>query len=107
MNSSVCVGPGLKSRRPVFSRRGSNYTTPVSLFVDEMIRLTSVTSLEVHKHSNQIQPIRNQLRGARWPSGRVSDSGARGRGFNTYLRRVVSLNKDTYTQEAVASSRHD
>ena len=30
-------------------------------------------------------------RGARWLSGRVSDSGARGRGFETYHRRVVSL----------------
>ena len=28
-----------------------------------------------------------------WPSGRASDSGARGRGFKTYLRRVVSLSK--------------
>ena len=46
---------------------------------------------------------------------RVSDSGARGRGFGTYLRCVVSLSKDTYTprkgtgntQEAAALSRHD
>ena len=51
----------------------------------------------------------------RWPSGRVSESGARGRGFDAYLRRVVSLSKDTFiprkntgtTQEAVAPSRHD
>ena len=28
--------------------------------------------------------------GARWLSGRVSDSGARGPGFETYRRRVVS-----------------
>ena len=27
-------------------------------------------------------------RGARWLSGRVSDSGARDRGFDTYRRRV-------------------
>ena len=32
-----------------------------------------------------------------WPSGRVSDSGARGRGFDTYLCHVVSLSKDTFT----------
>ena len=38
-----------------------------------------------------------RIAGARWPSGRVSDSGARGRGFDAYLRRVVSLSKDTYT----------
>ena len=31
---------------------------------------------------------------ARWPSGRVSDSGARGQsGLDTYLRRVMSLSK--------------
>ena len=53
-------------------------------------------------------------RGARWLSGRVSDSGARGQGFDTYRRRVVSLSKTLYsrkywliTQEAVAPSRHD
>ena len=34
---------------------------------------------------------------ARCPSGRASDSGARGRVFDTYLRRVVSLSKDTFT----------
>ena len=50
------------------------------------------------------------LWGARWLSGRVSDSGARGPGFETYRRRVVSLSKTLYwliTQEAVAPSRHD
>ena len=31
------------------------------------------------------------MRGARWLSGRVLDSGARSRGFETYRRRVVSL----------------
>ena len=53
-------------------------------------------------------------RGARWLSGRVSDSGARGPGFETYRRRVVSLSKTLYspkywliTQEAMAPSRHD
>ena len=31
---------------------------------------------------------------ARWPSGRASDSGARGRGFDSHSgRRVVSLSK--------------
>ena len=61
-------------------------------------------------------PYQN-MRGVRWPSGRASDSGARGRGFDTYLLRVVSLWKDTFTSrkvlvhvnahEAVAPSRHD
>ena len=39
--------------------------------------------------------------GAQWPSGRTSDSGARGQGFDTYLRRVVSLSKDTFTPRKV------
>ena len=35
-------------------------------------------------------------RGAQWLSGRVSNSGARGPGFETYRRRVVSLSKTLY-----------
>ena len=54
------------------------------------------------------------FREAPWPSGRASDSGARGRGFDPRSgRRVVSLSKLHYlpkgtgnTQEAVAPSRH-
>ena len=46
-----------------------------------------------------------QVWGAWWLSGRASDSGARGLGLETYLRRVVSLSKTFYspgnTQEAV------
>ena len=51
---------------------------------------------------------------ARWLSGRASNSGARGQGFDTYLRHVVSFSKTLYslkstgnTQEVVAPSRHD
>ena len=52
---------------------------------------------------------------ARWPSGRVSDSGARGRGFDPHSgRRVVSLSKihlppksTGNTHKAVAHSHHD
>ena len=40
--------------------------------------------------------LSNELsRGAPWPSGRASDSRARGWGFDTYLCRVVSLSKGT------------
>ena len=36
----------------------------------------------------------NLIREARWPSGRVADSKARGRGFDPHSgRRVVSLSK--------------
>ena len=43
--------------------------------------------------------------GAGWPSGRVSDYGARGRGFNTYLRCVLSLSKDTFSQKVLVIPR--
>ena len=52
---------------------------------------------------------------AQWPSGRASDSGVRGGGFDPHSGRlVVSLSKihlspksTGNTQEAVALSRHD
>ena len=42
-------------------------------------------------------------RGARWFSGRVSDSGARGRGFETYRRRVVFLSKTLYSSKVLVN----
>ena len=42
-----------------------------------------------------------QCRGAQWLSGRASDSGARGREFETYLRRVLSLSKTLYSPKAL------
>ena len=42
-------------------------------------------------------------RGARWLSGRVSDSGARGRGFETCRRRVVSLSKTLYSPKVLVN----
>ena len=41
--------------------------------------------------------------GARWLSGRVSDSGARGRGFETYRRHVVSLSKTLYSPKVLVN----
>ena len=41
--------------------------------------------------------------GARWLSGGVSDSGARGRGFETYRRRVVSLSKALYSPKVLVN----
>ena len=40
-------------------------------------------------------------RGAGWPSCRASDSGARGRGFDTCLCHVLSLSKDIFTSREV------
>ena len=45
----------------------------------------------------------SSARGARWLSGRVSDSGARGPGFETYLRRVVSLSKTLYSPKVLVN----
>ena len=45
----------------------------------------------------------NQWRGARWLSGRVSDSGARGRGFEAYRRHVVSLSKALYSPKVLVN----
>ena len=53
-----------------------------------------------------IQACREQYlfnRGARWLSGRVSDSGARGPGFETYRRRVVSLSKTLYSPKVLVN----
>ena len=57
----------------------------------------------------------NRAEEARWPSGRASDSGEKGQGFDPHSgRRVVSLSKihlpprsTGNTKEAVAASRHD
>ena len=49
----------------------------------------------------QSDPISCPQRGARWLSGRVSDSGARGPGFETYRRRVVSLSKTLYSPKVL------
>ena len=47
--------------------------------------------------------ITESSRGARWLSGRVSDSGARGPGFETYRRRVVSLSKTLYSPKVLVN----
>ena len=64
-----------------------------------------------HTQRTQIYRI---ILGSAVLSGRAPDSVARGRGFNTYLRRVVLLSKARHspksinnTQEAVATSQHD
>ena len=50
-----------------------------------------------------IRPESFSSRGARWLSGRVSDSGARGPGFETYRRRVVSLSKTLYSPKVLVN----
>ena len=48
-------------------------------------------------------PVSLRYGGARWLSGRVSDSGARGPGFETYRRRVVSLSKTLYSPKVLVN----
>ena len=43
--------------------------------------------------------------GAQWLSGRASDSGARGWGFETYLGRVASLSKTLYFPKVLVIPR--
>ena len=50
-----------------------------------------------------LRPSHLFTRGARWLSGRVSDSGARGPGFETYRRRVVSLSKTLYSPKVLVN----
>ena len=47
----------------------------------------------------------SETRGAWWLSGRALYSGARGRGFETYLRRVVSLSKTLYSPKVLVIPR--
>ena len=60
---------------------------------------TPIANTDVYKGSFFPQTIR----GARWLSGRVSDSGARGPGFETYRRRVVSLSKTLYSPKVLVN----
>ena len=52
---------------------------------------------------DQTAPLSKRCRGARWLSGRVSDSRARGWGFDTYRRRVVFLSKTLYSPKVLVN----
>ena len=68
--------------------------------------LTAMSTVEVlqnHHLVNLSFGVSLSERGARWLSGRVSDSGARGPGFETYRRRVVSLSKTLYSPKVLVN----
>ena len=74
-----------------------------------MVDVTSLTppspGLSATLLSNKIlnPAVPKDQGGARWLSGRVSDSGARGPGFETYRRRVVSLSKTLYSPKVLVN----
>ena len=65
------------------------------------LSVQKVRIITVHALENLLFKVHMEARGARWLSGRVSDSGARGPGFETYRRRVVSLSKTLYTPKVL------
>ena len=46
-----------------------------------------------------------KIRGERWLTGRASDSGSTGRGFETCLRRIVSLSKTFFSPKVLVIPR--
>ena len=60
---------------------------------------------ETDKAIGQNQYAFEMSRGARWQSGRASDPGARGHGFETYLHGVVSLSKPLYSTKVLVIPR--
>ena len=68
----------------------------------EMRRCKALPSI-LSDYPNKFNKFSNTWWGARWLSGRVSDSGARGRGFKTYRRRVVSLSKTLYSPKVLVN----
>ena len=79
----------------------SNSTILKCTFVSSIIGLTNMQRLLENYFRHTLQW--HIWRGARWLSGRVSDSGARGPGFETYLRRVVSLSKTLYSPKVLVN----
>ena len=55
LHSPVCVGPGLKPRRPVFSQRGSYYRSRTRVFVNRFLICTN-TGVMYQNHFLCCQP---------------------------------------------------
>ena len=75
--------------------------TSCSLFGSIFMILSYINKLQMGSCTFMFSVLLPFCRGARWLSGRVSDSGARGRGFETYRRRVVSLSKTLYSPKVL------
>ena len=74
-------------------------------YMTKFIHIFDIVFVGVGSPSTAIclQMMHAATRGARWLSGRVSDSGARGPGFETYRRRVVSLSKTLYSPKVLVN----
>ena len=65
--------------------------------------IENVIDFKTNYYGERLIEFLTNTRGARWLSGRVSDSGARGPGFETYRRRVVSLSKTLYSPKVLVN----
>ena len=90
--SSVAVQPGLC---------GTWSETPKTGFLTTRLIYTELT-----KWQSFVTTASPDLRRrARWLSGKASYSAAKGQGFKTYLRRVVSLSKTLYSPKVLVIPR--
>ena len=94
LETATCIAKSSK----LVSRTQDIYTLFVLLFLD--LDVNWRPARDSHMYCQEFQAC---VRGARWLSGRVSDSGARGPGFETYHRRVVSLSKTLYSPKVLVN----
>ena len=97
-------------RTHTVSNRRSIITTGLKIFCLSMLSTElALSTMAVKPKITAFKTLSNNGKcyywywGARWLSGRVSDSGARGRGFETYRRRVVSLSKTLYSPKVLVN----
>ena len=82
---------------------GLRFDKEIEIILNKEIVLKRFKSKKISNDQELIQSDPTSCRGARWLSGRVSDSGARGPGFETYRRRVVSLSKTLYSPKVLVN----
>ena len=81
----------------------TKFPLKLTCFSDVYSHIPLVNTCICPKHMTDRQILLAKIGGARWLSGRVSDSGARGPGFETYRRRVVSLSKTLYSPKVLVN----
>ena len=74
----------------------------MSLVLTREVNLATDSSAPSAAESKEsVSEFQSLIGGARWLSGRVSDSGARGWEFENYRCRVVSLSKTLYSPKVL------